>query len=576
MENDFIKHQIYLNRYSSSLYKDALPELKKMRDEISAKLLATPSNTFDSARLEYLLRDLKIIIDTTINGAINPKLFEDLALYEQEFALKVLDGATPASVVISGGINAAVLLPEVMASTMQLQGVKGKQTIEDVIKTFSDAHYKDIESEIRRGIAEGLTTDEIVNKIKYLSDNRTKAQCEAVIRTLTNHIATTARSATFKQYEELFVGEKFRATLDSRTTIQCGVRDGGIWTFEGKPVNAIAKANAYRRPALHYNCRSILVPELKPEYDLNIDSTRSSEFGQVSDKLTYSDWLKKQSPAFQDDVLGKARGKLFRDGTLTLDKFVDKKGAVLTLEELGVKEGVAKVVIPKATIPTIKFGYDGKFDGYVANIRDEAKIVIDKLPKPYNIKEKGSSYQSMGAVLSAGGDRVQTFRHEYGHHIDFVLGAKKATGGKYNGASFSGYSENNFLELLELDKKHLKITPKTYDTTLKPFVDEFGQMTKIKRVQLEYEMYKLKDEDFGGISDILDAMTGGDLQNRYLGMGHGKAYYKRKEAREHETFANLFELYATNNKWGRAKELFPNLTGEFENIMKKVIDGKFD
>ncbi len=338
LEDSFIKHGIYLQRYAGGLYKEALPELKKMRDEISAKLLSTSSNTFESARLEYLLRDLKIIIDTTINGVINPKLFEDLALYESEFSLKVLDSATPASVIISGGINASVLLPEVMASTMQLQGVKGKQTIEDVIKTFSDAHYKDIESEIRRGIAEGLTTDEIVKKIQYLSNNRTRQQAEAVVRTLTNHIATTARSETFREYDHLFIGEKFLATLDSRVSLQCSCRDLAIYSFDGKPINAIAKANTYRRPALHYNCRSILVPELKPEYDLNIDSTRSSQFGQVSQDLTYNDWLKKQSNSFIYDVLGKKRGDMFIKGDITLNKFVDKKGSVLTLDELRKKE----------------------------------------------------------------------------------------------------------------------------------------------------------------------------------------------------------------------------------------------
>lgn len=338
MVDSFTRHQIYLGRYAEGLYKEALPELKKLRDEISARLVTTPTDTFSSARLEYLLRDIKIIIDTTINGAINPKLFEDLAIYEQEFSLKVLDGATPASVIISGGINAAVLLPEVMASKLLLQGMKKPQTIEDVIKTFSDARYEDIRKEITRGIGVGLTNYEIVKNIYDINDTKTIKQAEAVVRTLTNHIATTARSATFKEYDYLFLGEKFLSVLDSRTTLQCGNRDGGIWTFDGKPVNAIAKRNSYRKPALHYNCRSLLIPELKPEYDIKIDSTRSSEFGQVSDNLTYQEWLKTQSASLQDDVLGKTRGKLFRDGTLTLDKFVDKKGAVLTLDELKKKE----------------------------------------------------------------------------------------------------------------------------------------------------------------------------------------------------------------------------------------------
>jgi hypothetical protein len=55
--------------------------------------------------------------------------------------------------------------------------------------------------------------------------------------------------------------------------------------------------------------------------------------GQVSETETYQTWLSKKPPEFQDDVLGKARGEMFRNGT-TLDRFVDDSGKTLTLEQL--------------------------------------------------------------------------------------------------------------------------------------------------------------------------------------------------------------------------------------------------
>jgi hypothetical protein len=51
---------------------------------------------------------------------------------------------------------------------------------------------------------------------------------------------------------------------------------------------------------------------------------------------TYAQWLKRQPAPTQDDILGPARGKLFRSGKLTVDRFVDMKGKTLTLAELGV------------------------------------------------------------------------------------------------------------------------------------------------------------------------------------------------------------------------------------------------
>lgn len=56
---------------------------------------------------------------------------------------------------------------------------------------------------------------------------------------------------------------------------------------------------------------------------------------------SYSDWLKRQPEAVQNDILGATKAQLFRDGKLTLDRFVDSKGRVLTLEELKRRDGAA-------------------------------------------------------------------------------------------------------------------------------------------------------------------------------------------------------------------------------------------
>jgi hypothetical protein len=54
----------------------------------------------------------------------------------------------------------------------------------------------------------------------------------------------------------------------------------------------------------------------------------------VSAKMDYQSWLKTQPNAFIDEVLGATKGALFRDGGLTLDKFVDHNYQPLTLEQL--------------------------------------------------------------------------------------------------------------------------------------------------------------------------------------------------------------------------------------------------
>jgi hypothetical protein len=109
----------------------------------------------------------------------------------------------------------------------------------------------------------------------------------------------------------------------------CASLDGQVFDLSTGPM-----------PPRHPNCRSSSTPILKSWQELGIDakelteSTRASMDGQVPETLTYQDWLKKQPQDVVEDVLGKTKAKLFNEGGLTLDRFVDFKGEVYTLDEL--------------------------------------------------------------------------------------------------------------------------------------------------------------------------------------------------------------------------------------------------
>ena len=71
-------------------------------------------------------------------------------------------------------------------------------------------------------------------------------------------------------------------------------------------------------------------------------NTQASMDGQVPEDLNYSQWLKRQSAKFQDEVLGPTKGKLFRRGDVTLDRFVDRRtGRPFTVAELRKREAAA-------------------------------------------------------------------------------------------------------------------------------------------------------------------------------------------------------------------------------------------
>jgi hypothetical protein len=63
--------------------------------------------------------------------------------------------------------------------------------------------------------------------------------------------------------------------------------------------------------------------------------------GQVPADVSYGDWLKKQSAARQDDIVGPTRGALMRRGGLQMDRFYNDKGRFLSLDELRKRDASA-------------------------------------------------------------------------------------------------------------------------------------------------------------------------------------------------------------------------------------------
>lgn len=322
MLNDLIKHQVFIQRYGSGIYNELLPDLKQLRDRISSKILS--STPYQMERLSLILKDIDTLISSGTKR-FQPSLWGDFVEYENEFSLKMLDNNTQ-NVAIGAGLNAEAMAVVIGSSQMELDGKK-KLTIAQAIDTFSKRYSKDIKSEIEFGIASGETTDQIARRIQSLSNNRTRQQAKALVTTITNHVGNEVRSKVWEDYDDLFEGYEYVATLDARTTIICASRDGKVYPLDKFPT----------LPA-HWNCRSVKTPMIKAEYSLGIDTTRASMNGTVSSKITYSGWLKGQSKEVQNEVLGVERAKLFRSGKITLDRFVDSNGQTYTLQQLKQKD----------------------------------------------------------------------------------------------------------------------------------------------------------------------------------------------------------------------------------------------
>lgn len=198
---------------------------------------------------------------------------------------------------------------------------------------------------VRAGFASGQTTDEIVRQVVGGRDEPgilavSKREARALVHTSIQTVANQSRMEVFQANSGdngPVRGYRQISTLDSHTTVICMAYDMKTWDLEYRPVGHDLPYNT--GCPRHFGCRSVIVPWMKTYRELGLDideieSTRASMDGQVSDRLDFGEWLKGKSRAFQDEKLGPGRADLWRRGVITLSDLLDLRGNPLTLEQL--------------------------------------------------------------------------------------------------------------------------------------------------------------------------------------------------------------------------------------------------
>ncbi|MDY0626702.1 phage head morphogenesis protein, partial [Pasteurella multocida] len=168
-----------------------------------------------------------------------------------------------------------------------------------------------------------------------------RRSAETLVRTAVMKVNDEAHKLLRDENMDIIKGEQHISTLDTRTSEVCRARDGLVWDLNQKPVGD--HKVPYQRPPLHPNCRSTLRLIMKSWRELGFDvdeipeSTRASMDGQVKANITYEDWLKNKTKAQQDEILGKGKAELWRNGVITFRDMLDQSGRPLTLADLRAK-----------------------------------------------------------------------------------------------------------------------------------------------------------------------------------------------------------------------------------------------
>lgn len=369
-----IRHSVWVQRYSGAtanrlleILNDADADLVRRiegrierlgpvdRQRLGAGLATTQ-------RLQRLLDEIRTLNRETrqaLEGELKGRL-RDLRDAEIDIASRRIIEAG------FGGVDIGILRPspEVMRELVEGSVIRG-QTLRQWFTKLQGDRLRRVESATRLGMVEGDTIPQIRARIQEQM-RVSKRSAEALARTSVNAVSTNARDRLYRANSDIMKGVRWVSTLDGRTSLICASRDGQVYPVDSGP-----------RPPAHVNCRSTTSPVTKSWRELsrngaldpgrgstNVDTLfrkrlrergitgseadrilrrrRASMNGDVPEALSYNEFLRRQPAGFQNDVLGPTKAKLFREGDVSLDRFVDNRtGQPFTLDELKRRESEA-------------------------------------------------------------------------------------------------------------------------------------------------------------------------------------------------------------------------------------------
>lgn len=353
IRDQLVAHQIQLFRFSKGLAGRINALLNRAEPELRARLKARldriaalgwdpgPATTKRMIRTSKLIADINRPTFQDINALIRKELV-GLSIGETKFVAGIITDSLP--------VIAALAIP----SPKELRGIVfarpfNNRILRDWMSTYSFGDRRRMMDEIRQGLLFNETPTQIGTRIfgtRALGGadgvrEITRRGAQTLAQTATSAISNAVRSLLYEKNKRFIRREQYVATLDSRTTPICQSLDGELFPTGTGPI-----------PPIHINCRSIRVPVIDGRKLGRRPANRATErelrglrgparrraveklVGPVPGTTTYTDFLNGSSNAFQDDVLGPARGKLFRAGEIDLKGFVDNSGDRFTLRQL--------------------------------------------------------------------------------------------------------------------------------------------------------------------------------------------------------------------------------------------------
>jgi hypothetical protein len=191
---------------------------------------------------------------------------------------------------------------------------------------------------VRQGLIQAETNHQIIKRVLPVMEV-SRFNAATLVHTGIQSVSSTARMATYDENIDIIAGFEFLSALDSHTCIRCSSMSGSRVDASKKALNG----KPYVQTPIHARCRCLWVANTMTYKELGINlpeaaaGTRASDQGQIRADITFDDFLKGKDTAYQDEMLGKGRAEMFRDGKITLADLTNGNTRPLTLEQLRAK-----------------------------------------------------------------------------------------------------------------------------------------------------------------------------------------------------------------------------------------------
>ncbi len=370
LADKLIEHSVNFDRMSNTLAREVVQELEKLERELLLSLVNKKLTRYQRTRIEAFLSQTAKTIAENFDRISSD--FQDNFYQIADLEKKAVRNAINAAVSIAMPIGIVASVSSVIISEKVLEKVVGNNLIDgspakNWWKLKGQKAAFDFAGAVRSGILQGETGPQIASRIVDLggivSGPRAKKDALSLALTSIQTVAQSARMAAYEDDVDLIKGYQWLSILDARTTHQCKALSGLTWGVDKEPQG---HSKPFRRPPIHWRCRSTIVPVLKsweelsgkklpgvkkdiddafrarliqdPAFKDKADSimrkSQSSMDGQVAASHTYESWLKTKPKDFQEKVLGQGRYDLWKAGKIDMRDLVDNSQNPLTLKQL--------------------------------------------------------------------------------------------------------------------------------------------------------------------------------------------------------------------------------------------------